>query len=772
MAGDWVGGARVGPQPAAEGWLDVTEYGADPSGETDSTKSLQATIRAAFASNFAVFFPPGRYLVSETLTVSQENWRTDDGGVNIVPARFRPNVLVGSTKGLKGGGQRPTIVLAPDSPGFGNASEPKNVMKITNPAAENINMNQVIRGIDFEVQEGNSGAIALYFHGAQGGTTQDVTVTMKSGFAGFGGGGGAGASHVNVKVVGGSYGVYFDNSEPVPLVGSVSLINQTVSALHWSSQQTMVVVGAHIVQSAQATGPVVTVTSHGSPLTFVDSIVECHARNAVAVESQASLYIRDVYVRGCKTLVSQPGADNLLPSTDSVWTRIQEVASGVDWWNGGAGAPEVMNVSYVDGARLPGHTLRTVVAVEAADVPSPLEVLMKHGWDDAQFPAIEDEDAANAIKDCGAKGDGVTDDTDALQTCIGAHKKVFLPKGYYRLSATLELRAGTSLMGLSQTLSVIMPATDGFKGMSSSDEPQPLVRTATGEPVVISFLGINSWFHLPLYTMDWRAKQGVWRMNYETRVEECLWLNNYRSQVESPTCKPSVVLNVAKTQIRGTGRFFNFVNDEDILFTDHRNYRHVLVTDVNSSGADDRVSFYELNLEHAMSQANMEVRSAEHVDIFGLKVEGSNTILWVRDSRDVTLFGLGGGADGFPDTSYYPDDFEKYAPSIIRVERTAPYKFINLCDTGRGNEGKPIEPIARFPLTKDVVSIYDWPQDEIPKVIESMWAPWPGYAVPPSKWHCLLEADGPVGSEKGWSDVNDKPVLYARTTADGPSILV
>ena len=49
----------------------------------------------------------------------------------------------------------------------------------------------------------------------------------------------------------------------------------------------------------------------------------------------------------------------------------------------------------------------------------------------------------------------------------------------------------------------------------------------------------------------------------------------------------------------GTGSVINFVNDEDILMTDHRNYRHLLVTN-NSQPADfeDRLQIYELNLEH------------------------------------------------------------------------------------------------------------------------------------------------------------------------------
>ena len=77
-------------------------------------------------------------MVSDTLEVTQANENDHgDGGVNIVPARFRPNVLIGSTSALP---SRPTIVLKAKSKDFGNAKKPKNLIKITNPRAENINM--------------------------------------------------------------------------------------------------------------------------------------------------------------------------------------------------------------------------------------------------------------------------------------------------------------------------------------------------------------------------------------------------------------------------------------------------------------------------------------------------------------------------------------------------------------------------------------------------------------------------------------------------------
>ena len=43
------------------------------------------------------------------------------------------------------------IVLARNAKGFQSTTHPKNVVKVTNPHAENINMNNVFRGIDIEI---------------------------------------------------------------------------------------------------------------------------------------------------------------------------------------------------------------------------------------------------------------------------------------------------------------------------------------------------------------------------------------------------------------------------------------------------------------------------------------------------------------------------------------------------------------------------------------------------------------------------------------------
>ena len=85
------------------GLLDVTQppYSADNTGKSDVTAVLQRAVSDGYAQQAAVYFPSGRYLVSDTITVLQSGWGAEqsDGGVNIVPCRFHANTLIGSTKG-------------------------------------------------------------------------------------------------------------------------------------------------------------------------------------------------------------------------------------------------------------------------------------------------------------------------------------------------------------------------------------------------------------------------------------------------------------------------------------------------------------------------------------------------------------------------------------------------------------------------------------------------------------------------------------------------
>jgi hypothetical protein len=771
--------AGVAPPPMPPhsplGILNATEYGVDASGASDTTAQLQAAIVAAYDAQLALFLPPGRYLVSDTLWANQSNYGSSLP-VNMRPARWRTNVLLGSAAAAA----RPTIVLAPHSNGFGDAKAPKNVVKLHNTGRENDHMNQIFRSIDIEIGEGNPGAVGVFLHGAQGSTVQDVTVRMVDALAGFGGGGGAGASHINIAAVGGKFGVRFDESEPGPVVVGGRFVNQSVSGVAWiesshnsAGQGPLIITGVEIIQPAGASGPAI-----DSPALYaIDAVITCAGSTGVATAPGA--YLRSIFTKGCALKSGEEQGP-----TDS-YALVHEMAEGTIW---------------VDGQSHQGANMSNI---SSQLVATPPDVIGRHvpseRWNEKTFPSLERTETANGVRDCHATGDGVTDDTAALQSCLDTHLEVFLPKGLYRISKTLQMQPGGALVGLSQTHSVIAPMTTGFaaaaaasassssSASAAADEPVPLLRTQPGSSVTVAFLGLVTWWHVPsVFTLEWRSTQGIWRSNYESRVCECMWLSDYGSPNAAhgkfgtwppSNCTAGVNLTVPKTQIHGTGKFYNYVSDEDVLFTDHVGYRDVLVAN-NSISASDRLAFYAINLEHSMAEANGEFNQAAHVDVFGLKKEGSTSILWIRDSTDISLFGTAGGYTALSKASEYPADFQPYVPSIYRVERTSPLKLAITAygahqsdemqegeeeeeeeDDALLREGRATETKAHcsFPLDATQLTQGNFPHVDWPALTRSLWIGWCGNHDAAA--NVLVEADGP---KRTIVATKDPGVLYLR----------
>jgi hypothetical protein len=247
--------------------------------------------------------------------------------------------------------------------------------------------------------------------------------------------------------------------------------------------------------------------------------------------------VRDLYVRGCATAINQTGAPVLPGAPAGRWLRVGEYAKG------GGGTPGyVTDVIYPVGKRVAGglHSVSTVLPAGTAPPP---DLVGKHVWVEAETKDMGAPGVADAKRACGAKGDGRTDDTTALQHCLATHTAVFLPPGLYRISATIELPPGGSLVGMNNAVSVLLAASAGFPKASAAS-PQPMLRTAAdtgpgGKPTTIAFVGVVTWQHLAFVsTLDWQTQHplSIWRTNFESRDCECLWLSAY--QQLSPTVVP------------------------------------------------------------------------------------------------------------------------------------------------------------------------------------------------------------------------------------------
>lgn len=69
-----------------------------------------------------------------------------------------------------------------------------------------------------------------------------------------------------------------------------------------------------------------------------------------------------------------------------------------------------------------------------------------------------------SIKDFGAVGDGLTDDTNAIQNALAAHDAALIPAGTYLISSTIALAAKQALIGLGQ-FSVIECQNNSFNAI-------------------------------------------------------------------------------------------------------------------------------------------------------------------------------------------------------------------------------------------------------------------------------------------------------------------
>jgi hypothetical protein len=689
----------------ADGYLDaVIDCGCDSTGATDTTARLQQCIDRAYGYTLPrvpVLLPRGTYLVSDTITLKQHNPGGDDG-INVVPSRFLPHVLVGqplSSGGASGGtAARPVLRLAASSAGFqtlGSAEEnmrqkPMPCKPVLNLGFGNVNMNMLLKGIDVDLlQPGNAAACGVYHGGAQGSTVTDVSVRASNDtFTCFYGLNGAGGLHGNIECEGARYGVYIDGAQPVPMGVGLRLIDQAISAIVFKQQETLSLVGVEVQLPAWASGPAINnIGSRG--MSLIDVTITCAGTGQTAINTSQSTYGRDLYVHGCATAIEQASAPALRPPSSAQWLHIAEYAKGA----GGRVGYETGAI-YPRGERVVDGLVSRTTALPTGSAPPP-DLISKHLWSETVFPDWGAAGVADARKDCDAKGDNNTDDTVALQACLTQHTAVFLPPGLYRISDTLLLPAGGSLVGWNNAVSLLLAASAGFQN-ASVESPRPMLRTAedtpgpNAKPTTIAFIGVVTWQHLAdVSTLDWRSQHplSVWRNNFDSRDCECLWLSAY--QQLAPTivpCSLPVNITTPKSVFRGLGRVYGFVNDDTgAIISTSAQFRSLMITDVRGSPTK-RLRLYSLNLEHAQSEANGEVKNSTFCDIYSVKGEGNNPILWLRkDVQNISVLGFGGNPTAFPFNWTQPSDFAQLSPSMFRVDRGAQgVTLAALLDHGNG----------------------------------------------------------------------------------------
>lgn len=185
------------------------------------------------------------------------------------------------------------------------------------------------------------------------------------------------------------------------------------------------------------------------------------ANKRIAISATTSLWLSNVYVTGWDHVAHFPrtGSSWDLPSGSSApeWSLLVESAHNdpPPPHRQKNSSYNLTNTIWVDGVQQQTDLMTWATGVHEP----PSDLVSQHQWpQDGAFPSFETPGAQSA-KNCGATGDGVTDDTMAIQTCLDNHDVVLLPRGFYRLSSTLRVHPGKALIGIAHFLVNLAPVT-------------------------------------------------------------------------------------------------------------------------------------------------------------------------------------------------------------------------------------------------------------------------------------------------------------------------
>lgn len=424
-------------------------------GVADDTDALEQAILAAKGKrNYGILFiPEGRYRITRTV---------------YVPKAVR---LIGYGK------TRPVIVLGAGTPGF-QTPDPADkgqgrymlwfVDRVPN-AGEPVRdagagtFYSALENINLTIEDGNPAAVALRTHFAQHSFIAHADLNIGAGKAGIFD---VGNEIEDVRFFGGDYGIY-----------------TTRASAGWPFMMT----DTYFAGQRKAA-----VRTQEAGLTIVRMV----AKDVPTVIETAPDYIEKLYMEDCRfdgvtgpaLVISQEGcAPNQINLRSVVCRGVPVLARFRQSGKEVRGVGPLYRVAAFThgvqmdalGARAEVKTTQAITDLAAWPEPQPTDI-----------PPLPPMDTWVNLRDLGAKGDEVTDDTKVLQDAIDKHRTIYLPQGRYRVSGTITLKPDTVLIGLHPIATQIL-ITDNTEAFAGFGPPKPLLEAPKGGTNIVYGIGLD-----------------------------------------------------------------------------------------------------------------------------------------------------------------------------------------------------------------------------------------------------------------------------------------
>ena len=505
-------------------------------------------------------------------------------------------VLFGSGKG-----RRPVLKLAETAQGFDDPAKPKYAVWIWAQTRDdapgkqepewgkeqpNIAFSHFLKGIDIDIR-GHAGAVGLRFSASQGSSLLDCTVQADGALAGFSDCPGQGGGTYNIATIGGRYGITLDSQSRFPILTGCEFTGQSVACIgyHTSTQVPTLLVGCRLAPESDAAVDFTRHTPYAG-IGLVDCLVAVKPGGVVAkTKKRENVFVETTYVDGAArvTTTSKPFAQQ------DGWTQIQLFSSttpgGVQLISGKQSQDDI-EMSRAVPAGPPFDTLR-----DKHYRPVPC-------WDATQVVSV---------KDFGAVGDGQADDTEAFRQAVAAGDEVFIPKGSFKLTGTLQLRPNTHLFGLTRTYSSLGSGPSRrFTRRASEGSTFTIVTVDAADAAPgFSHLAVRG-------DIQWRSGKGT-----------------------------SMLAGGIPRSIsgHGGGRIYGAT---------------AMGRQLVMEGLKNPISLYSFNVERVTTNPQSVFRNCEHLRIYYFKVEAgtlnrggdANTPAAIENCRDVRIYSMYGNVRG------------------------------------------------------------------------------------------------------------------------------
>lgn len=450
-----------------------------------------------------LFIPEGRYRISRTLIV----WpgiRLIGYGANR-PVLVLPKNTPGYQQGigymvLFAGGRPVASASSPRSNGGGQAYAalpgivpPDDSIPDANPGT----FYSAMSNIDFEIQEGNPGAVGIRFHVAQHSYLAHMDFHTGSGLAALHD---IGNEAEDLRFYGGQYGILTGKPSPgwqFTLLDS-SFEGQTRAAIQ-EHEAGLTLIRAHFrhVPTAISIDP-----GYAEELWVKDSRFEDISGPALTISNEGNarteINLEGIICRHVPQFAAFRQSGRRLNGAGELY-RVESFTHGLTFARAGA-TPHIE--THYDPLPL-------------ATLPQPVRT---------DIPALPSQDTWVNLRALGAQGDGVSDDTAILKKAVAEHRTIYIPSGRYVVTDTITLKPDTVLIGLSPTTTQldIPDATPAFQGPGS---PKALLETPPGGTNIVTGIGV--------YTngINSRAVGVKWMAGQDSLMDDVRFLGGHGTQV-------------------------------------------------------------------------------------------------------------------------------------------------------------------------------------------------------------------------------------------------